>query len=224
MSKVVSKLKLSKRISAAHKIIGEKMCKLGEGIRKIQSCPRVKFEEGIDLVIRIKVTGTAKEQASIRGAVKLPHGVGKEYKIAVFAGPGEEVIGADHISAVPDLSEFKSTISKYHRCGATPAGMAIASKVATVIGPMGMMPSAKNNTVMTDIPALVAHLKHSVFFAESAKSIMARVGSVSMDATQIEENVRALYDAVVGCCDEKRQSIERCYISSTMSPSVVVTI
>ena len=222
MNKVVNKV--SKRIDAARKVVGSEVCTIAEGLRKIQACPRAKFEEGIDVVICLRISGTAKEKVPIRGSVKLPHGVGKEYKIAVFAGPGEEVVGADRISSVPDVAQFKSVISKYHRCGATPAGMTIASKVAAIIGPMGMMPSAKNNTVMADVSALVNHLKTSVFFVENSKSIMARVGSVSMDAKSLEENVRALYEAVLGFCDGKNQLIEKCYICSTMSPSVVVKL
>ena len=214
---------MNKRMTAARATVGNDACNLSEALSKIFSCQRAKFDESIDIVIKLRVSG--KDGVPIRGAVKLPNGAGKEPRVAVFATSSEEVIGAKHISSVPsDLSEFRKEIASYDRCGATPAGMSIASKVAAVIGPMGMMPSAKNNTVMGDTKALVSYLSDSVFFAERDGAIMARVGAVSMGADAVMANIKAIHEAVSGLIDGKTRTIARCYLSSTMSPSVRVSL
>ena len=199
----------------------EKLYHVKDAVETIKTLPMAKFTEGIDIVV--KVNKPAKDKNQIKGGCKLPFGLGKDLKVAIFASPNEVIsAGATHISEISN--DFKSVICKYDRCGATLAGISIAAKGASVLGPLRLMPSAKNNTVAQDTNLLLSYLKSSVSFVEKNSNIMVRVGSVAMSDSDIIHNIRSFCEYITTLCPDNRNFIKHVYISATMSPSLKLDV
>lgn len=194
-----------------------------DAVTKVYAFPAPKFSQSIDLTIQIP-NRSAKDKDSIKGFAVLPHGTGKSHKIAIFAAESEQVTGADKlITADLDASDFKARMSQYHKCGATTAGLPTAIKAASVIGPMGLMPTAKNGTVMPDVTRLIDFLQNAVIFAEKGKHIMVSVGTMSMPTDHTIKNIEYVLEKVFAAVNKDKRSIfGKIYVSATMSPAVLI--
>jgi|GEM_PF-2481795 large subunit ribosomal protein L1 len=205
---------MSKRLVAAYKMVESKLYSLNDALALLKEFPPAKFIESVDIVFSVKkVTKNA-----LRGSLSLPCGIGKKLNIGIFATANESLPhGVTHLSEAP---REKAEAAVFDRCGATPAGVVIAAKAAAILGPRGLMPSAKNNTVSPDVNALIAYLKNSVLFTEKNGVIMSPVGRVNMSDEDLKKNITAFYNHVASLNPENKYFVKSCSISTTMGPNI----
>jgi large subunit ribosomal protein L1 len=194
--------------------------------------PKAKFNETVDLAMRLGVDPKQSDQM-VRGTVPLPHGSGKNVRVLVFAKPGPSAEAAK--SAGAEFVGFDDMIKKCNEgwadfdvAIATPEAMAEVRKLGKVLGPRGLMPNPKTGTVTDDTAKAVKEVKAGrvEFKIDKAGNIHVPVGKASFQASQLEENARAVIDAVAKSRPHsvKGDFVRSCTISATMSPPVRVDL
>jgi large subunit ribosomal protein L1 len=190
-----------------------------------------KFDEGIDVAFKLGVDPTKSDQA-VRGAVALPHGLGKNVRVVVFAkGPKEQeakAAGADFVGADDLVEKINGGWLDFDKAIATPDMMAVVSKVAKVLGPRGLMPNPKVGTVTMNVGATVTAEKKGklAYRVEKAGIVHATIGRKSMGAQKLQENFQALISAIAKAkpATSKGIFIQSITVSSTMGPGIKVDI
>ena len=192
---------------------------------------KVKFDETIEVALNLGVDPRHADQM-VRGVVNLPNGTGRTVRVAVFAKGAKadeaRAAGADIVGA-EDLVEIvqKGSI-EFDRCIATPDMMPLVGRLGKVLGPRGMMPNPKVGTVTMDVAAAVKASKGGAveFRVEKAGIMHAGVGKVSFEIAALEENVRALADAVNKAKPSGAKGVymRKMSVSSTMGPGVKVDL
>jgi len=219
----------SKRYRKALELVqGKKAFALKAAVEVITKFPKAKFNESVDLAFRLGVDPKQSDQM-VRGTVPLPHGSGKTVRVLVFAksGPAAEAAksaGAEYVGFDDMIKKCQEGWSDFDVAIATPDAMGEVRKLGKVLGPRGLMPNPKTGTVTEDTAKAVKEVKAGrvEFKIDKAGNIHVPVGKASFNATQIEENARAVIDAVVKA---RPNSVKGTYINSatlsaTMSPPV----
>jgi large subunit ribosomal protein L1 len=169
----------------------------------------------------------------VRGTVPLPHGSGKTVRVLVFAksGPAAEAAktaGAEYVGFEDMIQKCQGGWSDFDVAIATPEAMGEVRKLGKVLGPRGLMPNPKTGTVTDDTARAVKEVKAGrvEFKVDKAGNIHVPVGKVAFTTTQIEENARAVIDAVAKARPHsvKGAYIQSCTLSATMSPPVRVDL
>ncbi|MBN1211757.1 MAG: 50S ribosomal protein L1 [candidate division Zixibacteria bacterium] len=184
------------------KIDRAKRYSLPEAVKIIKENKYVKFDESVELAIRLGVNPKHADQM-VRGTVSLPNGTGKSVRVAVFA-QGEKAeeardAGADFIGA-EDLGEkIQGGWTDFDVAVATPDMMRVVGKLGKLLGPRGLMPNPKTGTVTMDIARTVKELKAGriEFRVDKQANIAASVAKLSFDEEKIIENVHAFIDAIL---------------------------
>lgn len=185
-----------------------------------------KFTESLDAVFMIRKG--SKDKTTFKSYVELPHGIGKELKIGIFADEGE--VDPKYRVTVTDASVMKREMKKYDRCGATTTGSKTAVKYARILGPLGMMPTSKAGNVLPDSAALVQFLGRSVLLTERINAnkidadVKCKAGSSDMNDTELVSNLRHLYSCIQAALTDEKTKIHKCYISTTMGAGYEVTL
>ena len=201
-----------------------------EAIRLVQETGKAKFDETVELHVRLGVDSRHADQ-QVRGAVVLPHGTGRTKKVLVFAkGPkADEALaaGADFVGAEDMLEKIqKENWFDFDVVIATPDMMGIVGRIGKVLGPKGLMPNPKAGTVTMDVTKAVNEVKAGKIEYRLDKSniIHCPVGKVSFGAEKIEENVKTLMEAIIKAkpAAAKGQYIKSCSVSATMGPGIKV--
>jgi large subunit ribosomal protein L1 len=224
--------KIAKRVVKSREGVDpNKSYSLSEAIKMLKDRSKVKFDETIEVALNLGVDPRHADQM-VRGVVNLPNGTGRTVRVAVFAKGAKadeaKAAGADIVGA-EDLVETvqKGTID-FDRCIATPDMMPLVGRLGKVLGPRGMMPNPKVGTVTMDVAAAVKASKGGAveFRVEKAGIIHAGVGKVSFETTALEENVRALADAVSKAkpTGAKGVYMRKMSVSSTMGPGLKVDL
>jgi len=206
----------------------EKVYPLDEAIDLLKKTATAKFPETAEAAIKL---GINPAQHQVRGICPLPHGTGKSVRVLVFAR-GEKVreaeaAGADYAGG-DDLAERiqKEGWLEFERVVATPDMMSVVGKLGKILGPRGLMPSPKTNTVTMDVGAAVRELKAGMieFRAERTGIVHSIFGKASFDTEKLRENLIALVRAVIERKPEgvRGRYIQRVSISSTMGPGIRV--
>ncbi len=165
----------------------------------------------------------------VRGTVPLPHGSGKTVRVLVFAKSGAaadaaKAAGAEYVGFEDMIAKCNGGWSDFDVAVATPEAMAEVRKLGKVLGPRGLMPNPKTGTVTDDTARAVKEVKAGrvEFKVDKAGNVHVAVGKVSFPANQIEENARAVIEAVVKARPNsvKGTYINSCTLSATMSPPV----
>jgi len=165
----------------------------------------------------------------VRGTVPLPHGSGKTVRVLVFAKPGNaadaaKTAGAEFVGFEDMIKKCNDGWADFDVAIATPEAMTEVRKLGKVLGPRGLMPNPKTGTVTDDTAKAVKEVKAGrvEFKVDKAGNVHVGVGKVSFPATQLEENVRAVIEAVVKArpSSAKGQFVRSCTVSATMSPAV----
>jgi large subunit ribosomal protein L1 len=224
--------RIAKRVAKSREGVDpNKAYALGEAIKLLKDRSKVKFDETIEVALNLGVDPRHADQM-VRGVVNLPNGTGRTVRVAVFAkgakadeatAAGADIVGAE------DLVEIvqKGTID-FDRCIATPDMMPLVGRLGKVLGPRGMMPNPKVGTVTMDVAAAVKASKGGAveFRVEKAGIIHAGVGKVSFDVAALEENVRALADAVNKAKPTGAKGIymKKMSVSSTMGPGFKIDL
>jgi len=219
----------SKRYRKALELVdGKKALALKSAVEVLAKFPKAKFNETVDLAFRLGVDPKQSDQM-VRGTVPLPHGSGKTVRVLVFAksGPAAEAAraaGAEYVGFDDMIKKCQEGWADFDVAIATPDAMGEVRKLGKVLGPRGLMPNPKTGTVTEDTAKAVKEVKAGrvEFKIDKAGNIHVPVGKASFTATQIEENARAVIDAVVKAKPNsvKGTYIQSCTLSATMSPPV----
>ncbi len=219
---------VSKRYdSAAGKIAPDKQYSLDEAIGVLKSMPGAKFDESVDLSFRLGVDPKHADQM-VRGAVVLPHGIGKTVRVAVFAKGEKErearEAGADVIGAEDLVERVQGGWMDFDTAIATPDLMGQVGRLGKVLGPRGLMPNPKLGTVTFDVSRAVREAKAGKieFRVDKAGNIHTPVGKRSFNEQQLADNAMALIEAIVRAKPSASKGIylRSLTVSTTMGPGV----
>jgi large subunit ribosomal protein L1 len=220
----------SKSYQVAAKIVDRsKRYSLEEGIGLVQQTRRAKFDETVELSIRLGVDPRQADQ-NVRGTVVLPHGVGKPVRVLVFAKGEKEreaqEAGADFIGADDLIERIKEGWLDFDKTVATPDMMGAVGKIGKILGPRGLMPNPKVGTVTFEVGKAVRELKAGKleFRVDKAGIVHAPVGKVSFGADKLLDNARAVLGAVlrVKPASAKGHYVLSVTVCTTMGPGIKV--
>ena len=221
---------VSKRYDAsAAKVKADKPYTLDEAIGVLKAMPGAKFDESVDLSFRLGVDPKHADQM-VRGAVVLPHGIGKAVRVAVFAKGEKErearEAGADTIGAEDLVEKVQGGWMDFDTAIATPDLMGQVGRLGKVLGPRGLMPNPKLGTVTFDISRAVREAKAGKveFRVDKAGNIHTPVGKRSFSEQNLRDNAMALIEAIVRAKPAAAKGIylRSLTVSSTMSPGVPI--
>ena len=200
-----------------------------EGVRVAIDSSYAKFDETIDLAVRLGVDPRHAEQM-VRGTVVLPNGLGKEVKVLVFAKGEKEKeardAGADFVGNDDLIEKIKGGWLDFDKAVATPDVMGSVGKIGKLLGPRGLMPNAKTGTVTFDVAKAVTELKAGKidFRVEKAGIIHAPVGKVSFGVEKIVQNIAAFVGTIIRLkpASSKGTYVKGVVISTTMGPGIKI--
>ncbi|MCY4512759.1 MAG: 50S ribosomal protein L1 [Bdellovibrionales bacterium] len=212
---------------ALKKVEKGKIYSVEEGIRLVLESAPAKFDEAVDVAVALGVDARQSDQ-QVRGAMSLPHGLGRKVRVLVFAkGEQEEEAkkaGADFIGAEDMVEKIKSGWLDFDRVIATPDMMPTLAKVAKILGPKGLMPSPKSGTVTAKVSSVVqAEKKGRASFRVDKNSIIhTSIGRKSMGLDKLKQNYMALAGELIKSkpSGSKGVYLKKISISSTMGPGV----
>ena len=223
----------SKRYKKALELVDKsKLYPLKSAVEVIAKFPKAKFNETVDLAFRLGVDPKQSDQM-VRGTVPLPHGSGKTVRVLVFAKNGPtadaaKAAGAEYVGFEDMIKKCQEGWSDFDVAVATPEAMAEVRKLGKVLGPRGLMPNPKTGTVTEDTAKAVKEVKAGrvEFKLDKAGNIHVPIGKAAFGANQIEDNARAVIDAIVKARPHsvKGTYIHSCTLSATMSPPVSVDV
>src|SRR6266851_7241925 len=197
---------------------------LKSAVEVLAKFPKAKFNETVDLAFRLGVDPKQSDQM-VRGTVPLPHGSGKTVKVLVFARNGAaadaaKAAGAEYVGYEEMIKKCVEGWTDFDVAIATPEAMVEVRKLGKVLGPRGLMPNPKTGTVTEDTARAVKEVKAGrvEFKIDKAGNIHVPVGKVSFNPIQIEENARAVIEAVMKARPHtvKGHYMHSCTLSATM--------
>jgi len=206
-----------------------KLYDIAEAVELVKKNAVAKFDETVELSMNLGVDPRHADQM-VRGVVTLPNGTGRDMKVAVFARDAKadeaKAAGADVVGAEDLMESMQGGDINYDRVIATPDMMALVGRLGKVLGPRGLMPNPRVGTVTPDVTQAVKDAKGGSveFRVEKAGVIHAGVGKASFTANAIEENIKALADAVMKAkpSGAKGTYVKRVAVTSTMGAGVKV--
>ena len=211
----------------AEEIDKSKMYNLDEGVELALKGDYSKFDESVDIAIRLGVDPRHAEQM-VRSSVVLPNGTGKEIRVLVFAKGEKEKealdAGADYAGGDEFVEKIKGGWLEFDRTIATPDMMATVGKIGRILGPRNLMPNAKLGTVTFDIERVVKEVKSGKvdFKVDKAGIIHAMLGKSSFGSQKVKENVLAFLDKIIQLkpSTSKGVYLKSISLSTTMGPGV----
>lgn len=222
-------MKRSKRYnSAMEKRTSEKMS-LADAVTFVKENAKAKFDESIEVHVRLNIDARKGEQA-VRGSVSLPNGIGKSVRVGVITEDKKDEAlkaGADVVGGQELIDKIKAgTLPEVDILVATPDMMPKLAPAARILGPRGLMPSPKTDTVTPNVGEAVESLKKGKtnFKNDNSGNVHQVIGKASFDAEKITQNYTALIEAIKACRNEshKGQFITSISMCSTMGPAVVI--
>ena len=224
-------MKQGKRYVEAAKLVDKtKAYQASEAMELIEKMPKAKFDETVELHVRLGVDSKHADQ-QVRGTVVLPNGTGKSQKVLVFAKGDKakeaEAAGADFVGAeelVPKIE--KENWFDYDVIVATPDMMGVIGRLGKVLGPKGLMPNPKSGTVTMDVKKAIAEIKSGKveYRLDKTNIIHLGFGKVSFGPEKLLENYNTIIDAIIKAkpAAAKGQYIKSVSISTTMGPGLYI--
>ena len=200
-----------------------------EAIELVKKAATAKFDETVEVAIRLGVDPRKQDQA-VRGVVVMPHGTGKTKRVLVFA-KGEkakeaEAAGADFVGDQDMINKIQQGWFDFDVCVATPDMMSEVGKLGRILGGKGLMPNPKAGTVTFDVAKAIQEIKAGKieYRLDRAGQIHAPIGKVSFDADKLNDNMKALIDALNRAkpAAAKGVYLKNIAVSSTMGPAARV--
>jgi large subunit ribosomal protein L1 len=223
----------SKRFKKALELVdARKAYLLKDAVGVLGKFPKAKFNETVDLAFSLGVDPKQSDQM-VRGTVPLPHGSGKTVRVLVFAKSGQaadaaRAAGAEFVGFEDMIKKCTEGWTDFDVAIATPEAMVEVRKLGKVLGPRGLMPNPKTGTVTEDTAKAIKEVKAGrvEFKVDKAGNVHVAVGKVSFEGAQIEENARAVIEAVAKARPNslKGSYIHSCTLSATMSPPVRIDV
>jgi large subunit ribosomal protein L1 len=221
---------VTKNRQAAHgKYDRAKRHSLEEAIGVVKKAAFAKFDESVDLAVRLGVNPRHADQM-VRGAVVLPHGTGKTVRVLVFAKGDKEKealeAGADLAGSDELVKQVQEGMLDFDRCIATPDMMGAVGRLGRILGPRGLMPNPKVGTVTFDVAAAVRDSKAGKveYRVDKAGVVHCRIGRVSFEDSRLVGNAQTLIRELVQRkpATAKGTYLKSITVSSTMGPGVRV--
>ena len=215
--------------NALAQVDSEELLTVPEAVEKVKSITKAKFDETVELAVRLGVDPRKAEQI-VRGTITLPAGTGKTNRIAVFAS-GEAAqaardAGADEVGAEDLVAKVAGGFLDFDVAIASPELMGQVGGLGRVLGPRGLMPNPKTGTVTTDVAKAVSEFKGGrvEYRTDKIGNVQLRVGKVSFSREDIARNVVAVIDELVRVkpASAKGRYLLSVTISSTMGPGVKI--
>jgi large subunit ribosomal protein L1 len=218
-----------KKYQAARQQVPAKPHTIEEAVPLIQKVKYTKFDETVELSVRLGVDPKHSDQM-VRGTVVLPHGLGKSKKVLVIAGADKQreakEAGADEVGGDDVVDRILGGWSGFDAVVATPDMMRSVGKLGKVLGPRGLMPNPKTGTVTMDVVKAVQEIKAGKveFRVDKAGVVHAPVGKVSFAADRLIANAHALMENIVKArpAAAKGRYLKSVTMSSTMGPGVAI--
>ncbi|MCO6044780.1 50S ribosomal protein L1 [Aeoliella sp. ICT_H6.2] len=223
--------KLSKRLKSSVSKQPKTPLPLSEAVSALKAYDKTKFDQSVEIAMRLGVDHTQADQI-VRGSIVLPHGIGKDQRVVVFAkGPQAEAAkeaGADEVGEEELAKKIQGGWTDFDVCIAAPDMMKVVGPLGRVLGPRGLMPSPRAGTVTPDVAKTVEEYKAGKveFRNDKGGNIHAIVGRLSFDPEKLTENVQAFVDRIVSMKPSavKGVYVKSVHLSATMSPSVSVSV
>lgn len=221
----------SKRYEKESQQVSKEALSLPDAIEKIKSFKSVKFDQSVECVLQLGIDPKQADQL-IRGSVSLPNGIGKQKKVIAFC-EDQEIEAARQAGAVEaGCDELIKRVSDgwmdFDVAIASPKVMGKVGKLGRVLGPQGKMPSPKNGTVTADVVTAVAEFAAGKveFRNDAGGNVHAVVGKQSFEPQKLAENVEAFvsYIKKIKPVAAKGTYIKKVFLSSTMGPSILVSV
>lgn len=226
-----------KKRTKRNRVIQEKVNKtqvypLEDALDLIKGVKTTRFDETVDVAIRLGVDPRKADQM-VRGTCALPHGLGKEVRVLVFAKGEKELeardAGADHVGG----EEFVKKIQEegwfeFDRVVATPDMMAMVGKLGRILGPRGLMPNPKVGTVTFELTNVIKSIKAGQveFKVDKKGNLHIPVGKVSFTTDKLTDNIKTFVDTVIRMkpSTSKGVYLKNISVSSTMGPGLKVSV
>ena len=221
-------MKHGKKYTDSAKLLEKgKLYDLTEAVELVKQTAKAKFDETIELSVRLGVDPRHADQ-QVRGAVVLPHGTGKKVRVLVFCKADKEAdakaAGADFIGGEDLIAKIQEGWLDFDVAVATPDMMGLVGRVARILGPRGLMPNPKSGTVTPDVTKAINDIKAGKveYRVDRTSIINVPVGKASFEANQLDENISTLMDAIVKAkpASAKGTYLKSVAISSTMGPGI----
>ena len=202
---------------------------LGDAVAALKKYSNTKFDQTVEVHMRLGVDPNQADQI-VRGSIVLPHGIGKQQRVIVFAkgdaATAAQAAGADEVGGEELAKKIREGYTEFDVCIAAPDMMGLVGPLGRVLGPRGLMPSPRAGTVTPDVAKVVSEYKAGKveFRNDKGGNVHAMVGKMSFDAAKLTDNIQAFINYVVTL---KPSSVKGFYvrgvaICATMSPSVRV--
>ena len=222
--------KLSKRQRAINEAVEPgKSYGLVEAVDLLKSLPPTKFEQMVDVSVNLGIDPKKSDQ-TVRGATTLPHGTGKDVRVAVFAqgdsadaarDAGADLVGMDDLA-----DQIKGGAMDFDVVIASPDAMRVVGQLGQILGPRGLMPNPKTGTVTPDVAAAVKNAKAGQirFRADKSGIVHGAIGSLGFEATAIKENLEALMADLSKAkpASAKGVFLKKITLSTTMGPGLLI--
>lgn len=222
--------KLTKRMrTIREKVDVTKDYDINEAVALLKELATAKFVESVDVAVNLGIDARKSDQ-NVRGATVLPHGTGREVRVAVFTQganaeaakeAGADLVGMDDLAAQVKAGELNFDVVV-----ASPDAMRVVGQLGTILGPRGLMPNPKVGTVTPNVAEAVKNAKAGQVRYRNDKNgiVHSTIGKVSFEADQIKENLEALLVALKKAkpSSAKGTFVKKVSISTTMGAGVSV--
>lgn len=216
-------------VNSLKKVEREKMYGLEDAVALAKEAAWAKFDETLDLAVRLGVDPRHSDQM-VRGAVVLPHGIGKSARVVVFAKGEKEKeakdAGADYVGAEDIAERISGGWMDFDRVVATPDVMAMVGKLGKILGPRGLMPNPKLGTVTFEVGRAVKEIKLGKveYRVDKTAIIHVPVGKISFDVRKLFENAAAVMESIIKAkpASSKGRYLKTITLSSTMGPGIKI--
>ncbi len=213
----------------AGKVERGKAYSIEEAVQLLAEVPSAKFKESVDVSVNLGIDPRRSDQA-VRGATTLPHGTGKEVRVAVFAqgdnADKAQAAGADVVGMAELAEQVKAGDLNFDVVIAAPDAMRVVGPLGRILGPRGLMPNPKTGTVTADVETAVRNAKAGQiqFRADRGGIVHGSVGRLGFEPTQIKENVEALIADLKKAKPPaaRGQYLRKVTLSTTMGPGLAI--
>lgn len=207
-----------------------KLYSLKDAIAILKKTPKLKFDETVEIAVKLTVDPKQSQSSSIRGTVSLPHGTGRKVRVAVFCKGEEERrakdAGADFVGAEELVAKVQGGWSDFDVAIATPDMMREMAKLGKVLGPRGLMPNPKSGTVTQDTAKTVKEVKAGKieFKMDKQAGIHAPLGKLSFTEEALYQNAKLLIESIMSTTPQGGspvwQNVKTLFLSTTMGPGI----
>jgi len=217
--------------TALAKVDRAKRYMLEEGLRLVQETARAKFDETVEVAIRLGVDPRQSDQ-NVRGTVVLPHGMGKALRVLAFAKGEKErealEAGADFVGAEDLIKKISEGWLDFDKAVATPDMMGSVGRIGKILGPRGLMPNPKTGTVALDVGKAVKEIKAGKleFRVDKAGIIHLPIGKASFGAEKLLDNASTVLGSILRAkpASAKGNYIQGVTLSTTMGPGIKIDL